>query len=153
MVGSEQLMATAQELATELFQLRSQIEVFKRKADEVEAELLAEMPEKKLEVPGIGVFESRKATDRKQWQHAELQSTLIAKIRSGEARTVDPETGEIVEEDDVALTARVFTATANPSWRVTALKALDINPDEYCFATPGKWSVQFYGQLDEEVTV
>lgn len=142
--------STVQELASSLFITRSKIEELKRDAAVLEERLIAEMPDKKLELFPIGVFERKEKKDRKQWRHAEVQSALIAKIRSGEARQVDDETGEIVEEDDVALTARVFTATANPSWRVTALKEMDIDPDEFCSVTSAGFSIVIHDAIEGE---
>lgn len=141
-------MADAIALAEELFNLRSQIEGLKVQADEVETQLLAEMSKGGiLEVPGIGVFQARKRKDRKAWRHQEIQSALIARIRSGECRLADPETGEL--EDDIAMTARAFIATANPAWRTTVLPAWNIDADEFCEVLPGPWTIQLHGELQK----
>lgn len=140
----------AEHLARQLFNLRAQIEVFKRKAGEVEEALVDAMTDKKLDVDGI-VFERKQKKDRKQWQHAELQSALIAKVRASLPHEhIDPATGEIVEEDDIARTARVFTATANPAWRVGALKAIDIDADEFCSVTPAGYSIIIHDELGDD---
>jgi hypothetical protein len=144
-------MATAQELAAELYRLRSQIATLQREAGEVEAALVAEMTEKQLEIPGLGVFERRRKTDRKAWQHEDIRSALLVKLREGEiepARYADLVNGEIIEEDETELAFRVLTECANPSWRVTALKRYDIDPDDFCEVTPGGYSIQFHGELE-----
>jgi hypothetical protein len=139
----------AEKVATELIELRKARKALAEQEAEKEAELVGLMDGKTLEVPGLGVFEKHAKSSRKAWRHAELQSTLVRKLRNGEVpKKTDPETGEIIDEDDIARTARIFTETANPSWRVTALKALDIDPTEYNETTyTGGYTIEFKGTV------
>lgn len=119
-------------LALELIEVRKTIAAAKIQEAELIQALAEAMPGKTYELPGVAAFERHKAVKRAKWDHESLQSTLVRKIRAGEIpKQVDPLTGEVLDEDDIAKTARVFTSTANPSWRIGALKELDIQPDEY----------------------
>src|SRR5215217_8280755 len=130
-------MATATEIATELFATRSQIAALKLREGELADRLAAEMPTDRLEVQGIGVFERRRKADRKQWKHDELRSELIRAVRDGRAKNVDPETGEIIEEDPTEQAFRVIFDCARPEWRIRPLRQLSIDPDEYAAVTYG----------------
>jgi hypothetical protein len=105
------------------------------------------MPDQRLEIPEIGVFERHKGKDRKAWKHDELYSRLLRIIRAGGAKQIDQKTGEIVDEDATEQAFRVLAECARPEWRVTALRKLDLDPDEYCEVKPGRVSVQFIGEL------
>jgi hypothetical protein len=69
-------MATATELAAELHSIRSEIAALKLREQDVEDRLAAEMPEKRLEVPGLGVF------DDTLHRHGSNGSTMIYGVRS-----------------------------------------------------------------------
>ena len=141
-------MATATEIAQELYAIRSQIAALRLREGELVDRLAAEMETDKLEVEGIGVFERRRKADRKQWKHDELRSELMRAVRDGRAKRVDNETGEIIDEDPTEQAFRVVFECARPEWRVTALRSYDINPDEYAEVTRGGYSVQFHGDLE-----
>lgn len=93
-----------------------------------------------IEWPG-GVAERRFGKDRKAWQHDELIREVTSHIAREAA--VDKTSGELDDmlaaliQDAVA----VFAATHRPEWRVTALKQLGIDPDEFCEAIPGRTTV------------
>jgi hypothetical protein len=129
-------MATATEIATELYAVRSQIAALRLREGD------------KLEVEGIGVFERRRKADRKSWNHDELRSELMRAVRDGRAKRVDQETGEILDEDPTEQAFRVIFDCARPEWRVRPLKALQIDPDEYAQVTYGGFSIQIHGELD-----
>ncbi len=141
----QMVMATAIEIAQQLNTVREKIKALRAQEAELEESLAAEMPEKLLQVPGVGVFERNKKDDRKAWDHEGVFSSLLAKIRAGEVKRATleiTEDGEMVEEDDVALTYRVLSSCARPEWRVTDLRAYGIQPDEFCVKTPAGYSVK-----------
>jgi hypothetical protein len=144
-------MATATETAIELHKVRSEIAALKFKEAELADNLASEMTEDKLEVAGVGVFERRRQTSRKSWDHQGVFVDLQKKARDGELRKVDEATGEVVPEDPIELAFRVVREAANPSWRVTYLRSAGLNPDEYCSTTYGGYSIQIHGDLDREV--
>ena len=107
------------------------------------AETIAEtMPAQQVEVPGVGVMTRRRGTVRKAWDWP----TLLPKaIRS----YLDPDgTGEFPTDPMTAvdrmraMAEDVIGLTPSKQPRVGALRALDIDPDEYCESTPGRLSVQ-----------
>jgi hypothetical protein len=141
-------MATATEIATELYAVRSEIAALRLREGDLVDRLSAEMESDKLEVEGIGVFERRRKADRKSWNHDELRSELMRAVRDGRAKRVDQETGEIIDEDPTEQAFRVAFDCARPEWRVRPLKALQIDPDEYAQVTYGGYSIQLHGELE-----
>lgn len=110
-----------------------------------EDDVVAWMPDRKVEIDGLGVLERRKATDRKRWE-----SELL--LRQCVRAALDPDdTGEIpadpIEAVDRVLATLVDVMPVTPSlgWRVSALRALGIDPDEWCEATPGRVGLQIHG--------
>lgn len=93
-----------------------------------------------IEWPG-GVAERRFGKDRKEWQHDELIRTVVNLIATDVA--TDKASGELDDmlaalvQDAVAR----FAETHRPDWRVTVLKKLGVDPDEYCRAIPGRTTV------------
>lgn len=94
-----------------------------------------------LEWPG-GLAERRRGKDRKEWDH----DAVIRRVREAVVRPlcVDVLTGEV----DMTLAALMhgaldaYSETHRHEWRVTKLKGLGVDPDEYCHAVPGRTTVQ-----------
>jgi hypothetical protein len=143
------LMATATELASELYAIRSEIAGLRLREAELVDRLAADMESDRLEVEGYGVFERRRKADRKQWDHDSLKSELLRKVRTLEPqKTMDLATGEVFLEDPTEQAFRIIFDCARPDWRVRPLKALDIDPDEFCATTYGGYSIQIHGELE-----
>jgi hypothetical protein len=88
-----------------------------------------------------GTAERRGGKDRKEWDHDAVTSAVTRAIIPPLA--VD-QNGE-VDEDLAGLLHQAveqYAATNRPSWRVTALKPLGVDPDDYCHAVPGRATVQ-----------
>jgi hypothetical protein len=142
-------MATATEIAQELYAIRSQIASLKLREGDLVDRLAVEMTEDRLELEGVGVFERRRKADRKSWDHESLRSELLRKVRTLDPqKTMDLATGEVFQEDLTEQAFRVIFDCARPEWRVRPLKALEIDPDEFCQITYGGWSIQLHGELD-----
>lgn len=112
-----------------------------------EQDVAVMMPEKRVELPGLGVLERRKGTDRKQWQSEGLVSALVRSV-------LDPDgTGEFPADPVAAVDAAVAVLTEcapfTPSmgWRTKALREHGFDPDEWCESTPGRTTVQFHGTV------
>ncbi len=80
------------------------------------------------ELPGIGMVEVRRSKDRKAWQHDRVQSDWLNALmtaRGGEH--LDP--AEVRDE---------FLKVASISgYKVTGLRELELDPDDYCESSPG----------------
>ncbi|WP_144835989.1 hypothetical protein [Kocuria rosea] len=138
-MSEEQGLETVEELAEQLAEVTRLSAVLRERKTEIENRLGALMEAKRVEVHGIGPVERYKRKTRKAWDHEALQRTLYRKAMS--ERVVDEETGEVLSEAEVVF--RLLTETANPSWRTTALKANDIDPDEFAETViePG-WAIR-----------
>jgi hypothetical protein len=132
----------ANELAQELHAVPSQIADLRLREGELVDDLAAEMERDRLEVPELGVFERRRKTDRKAWDHEGLRRELWKRAECN----VDPETGEIETEAEAQV--RTIFECARTEWRTTALRKYGIRPDEFCETTYGGYSIQFTGALD-----
>jgi hypothetical protein len=142
-------MATATEIATELYAVRSEIAALRLREGELVDRLAAEMENDRLELEDIGVFERRRKADRKSWDHESLRSELLRKVRSLEPqKTMDLATGEVFQEDPTEQAFRIIFDCARPDWRVRPLRALDIDPDEFAQTTYGGYSIQIHGELE-----
>ena len=116
-----------------------------------EAYLAAAMPEKLVEVQHVGTLERMRGASRRQWDGAGIVQRLM--VLAG----VDPETGEIYDYfgrgdygDYGDRIVRLLTECAglelpSHSWRVSELRRLDINPDEFCEVEPGRPTVRIHG--------
>lgn len=132
--------AEANDVAEILAALRDIKQDAARAYDEVEKALLALMGERKLEVPGLGVIESKRKTKRNGWRHDELIPVLVA--RALDERVFDPGTGEAQERESETVARVLRECISFGAGKVTGLRARGIQPDEYCTETPDGWSVQ-----------
>lgn len=110
-----------------------------RAYDEAERRYLILAPEKRYEVPGVGLVEVSKRTKRTGWRHAELLPVLVA--RALDERQLDEESGEY--EREASAVARVLRECVSfGAGKVTGLRARGIQPDEFCDETPDGYSVR-----------
>ncbi len=100
---------------------------------DVEQHLLACMGERTLEVPGLGLFESKRKTKRTGWDHDALVKDVIART-DGCAISGLPD----AEETAAALRECISFGAG----KATGLRARGLQPDEYCSETPDGYSVQ-----------
>lgn len=107
--------------------------------DDIEKHLLSLMDSKRIEVPGVGLVEAKKAVRRSGWRHAELIPVVVA--RALDERRVDEETGEYEREAEAV--ARVLRDCISfGAGKVTGLRARGIQPDEFCVEDEAHWSVK-----------
>ena len=105
---------------------------------QVEQLLLSVMGEKRLEVEGLGVVESKRKTSRKEWDNDGLWRVIVA--RALDERRLDEESGEYEPAHEAV--ARVLGECARPSWRVTPLRARGVQIDEWCIEEEDGWGIQ-----------
>ncbi len=131
-------------LAIGLSAIRTLIGDLRMLADATEANVVELMPARRYEIEGLGTLERRKGTDRKAWEWESLWPLLVR-------LTLDPDgTGELPDLPTTvasltSLTQEVIGLTPSKQPRVTALRAMGVDPDDWCDATPGRVTVQFHG--------
>jgi hypothetical protein len=115
--------------------LKADLDILLRSCEDDAARLL---PEKKVVVDGIGMVERRTTSSRK-WDSEPLLKDLCRMI-------LDPGgTGEITAASVAQLMKvlkEVLPMTASLGWRVTALKAIGIDPEQYSETTYGRQTIQ-----------
>lgn len=102
------------------------------------AELL---PEKRVEVEGVGVVERRTSTSYKGWQSEDLLREIVQSCS-----TVD-ENGELHTDPErlIAVLKQAVPFTGSLGWRVGVLRDLGFDVDEWSTSTPGPATVQIHG--------
>ena len=88
----------------------------------------------RIEVPGLGLVETHRRTKRTGWDHDTLVTDVLD-AAAGPDRPVDDltpwETAQALRK-----------AISFGQGKVTGLRDLGLQPDEYCQETPEGWSVQ-----------
>lgn len=92
-----------------------------------------ELPEKEWVVEGLGVVSRHYKKNRTEWDKDLLLRDVL------DARLVDNRTGEVIGQTPLE---RVLYVWNLPAPRTTALKALGLDPDEYCRSAPGGVNLQ-----------
>lgn len=96
--------------------------------------------------------ERSRRPDRKSWQHAEWQAEARRKaiqkagLKGAVLITADGEESDQSLEALIREVQEVHGATAP---KVTPLRGLGIDPDDYCERTPGAWAVKVTRMADE----
>lgn len=113
-------------------------------AADVTRDLLPLATEKKFIVSGLGEVTVRKQTKRTAWQHDQLLPALIARIMDEKETLYDPETGELLPYTQIGhnLTARLRACVSFGAGKVTGLRSIGLQPDEFCTETPDGWGVE-----------
>ena len=107
----------------------------------LKSDIAASMPDKRIEVDGVGVVERRSGSTRKSWQSEDLLRELVQACSTVDAN------GEM-HTDPEALLAVLKAAvpfTASLGWRVGALRDLGLDPDEWSETVKGSPTVQIHG--------
>jgi hypothetical protein len=121
-----------------------------------DAQLLAAMGPRRLDrldsIEGVPAIERHASKARRGWQNDDLRSKAITQlyaeaarqVAAGEGGAVDPGTGERVPAwaEAVEAVAQVWNLSGS-NVRLSALKSLGIDPDEYCESGKTKWSLRY----------
>ena len=100
-----------------------------------------------VHIDGVGTFEVVRRAPTRKWESDELLHKIVRD------HIVDRETGEVPDDDTLATVARVVEAitaaapfTPSMGWRVTALKEMDVDINDYCETKrPEGHSLKFTG--------
>lgn len=92
-----------------------------------------ELPEKEWTIDGLGTVSRHYRKNRTEWDKDGLLRDVL------DARLVDEKTGEIAVQTPLE---RVLMVWNLPAPRTTALRALGLDPDEYCHSAPGGINLQ-----------
>lgn len=118
-VATSQALARMEALLADVRSVRDSIKT-------LAAEALSDEHVRRLTVYGVCSVEGTSEIKRTGWQHAALMEECLA---TTELAMIDTSTGEVVPREQAAdLLLSWFT----PTWKLTALKSLSINPDDYC---------------------
>lgn len=104
-----------------LYDVRFVISELRHLERDIETDAATLMPKKLGETHRV-LAERRMSTDRRNWQHEDLAKLVIEK-----------EWSNIDHPQDVA--KALMAAAGFSYWRVTRLRELGIDPDEYCEST------------------
>src|SRR5690242_17637887 len=95
-------------------------------------------------VDNVGEVQVRRSVARRAWRHDELIPAVIARIIGEPATIYDPETGELLPYAQIAanITVRLRDCVSFGAGKVTGLRALGLQPDEFCEQDDAHYSVQ-----------
>lgn len=135
-------------LAKLLANMRLAMQELAAAAQYVENTLAIAMVDKTMTVEGIGEVERHTGASRKEWDTESLLGVVEMAVATTvlgdmEGLLVDTDTGEAV--DLVTMTHDIITEfrkAATPSWKVTGLRAMHVDPNNYCTTTWGRKTVQ-----------
>ncbi len=113
-------------------------------AGDVTKDLLAHADEKRFVVPDIGEVEIKKSTKRTQWRHDEMLPAVIARVMDEKETLYDRDTGELLPYVQIGhnLTSRLRECVSLGGGKVTGLRAIGLQPDEFCKEEADGWDVK-----------
>lgn len=101
---------------------------------DLEALALTLMGDHRVEVTGLGVFESHRRTKRTGWDH----DALVADVLSAAAGEFE----EVADLDPWEAVRALRECISFGAGKVTGLRSRGLQPDEYCAEKPDGWSLQ-----------
>jgi hypothetical protein len=124
-------------LARGLAALRTLSQDLRTLARSVEDDVARLVPERRTEVPGLGVLERRKATDRKAWRWAEVLNDSLPILLERNHGSVMDALGELIQ---------MLPLNASTGPRLAVFRDdLGLDPQEYAECTPGRQTIQIIG--------
>lgn len=128
-------------LAFGLVALKALLDDLKILTRSIEDNIVGLLPAKRVEVDGLGVLERKRGNARKAWDSEELLGRVIRLAVDPDGTGELPPAGEVLERLRSTLAA-VVPFTGSLGWRVTALRELGLDPDEWCHTEPGRLGLQ-----------
>jgi hypothetical protein len=77
-----------------------------------------------------GRVEVKPSVQRTKWDHESLWAQVTARGR--DERQVDKDTGEVLESEGEAVARTLRACVGQGPWKVTGLREIGLDPDEYC---------------------
>lgn len=108
---------------------------------EVECLAMSVMPEKKSEVPGVGIVEAKKGVRRTKWQHDEVFKHVLARVIDTPGVFYDEEGTALYPAQAAANVVERLRDVLSPSWKVGGLRSLGLQPDEFCEQSDGEYGL------------
>lgn len=121
--------------------LRADLATFYR---HLEQDLIHTVGVRHMVVEGVGEVSVHHKTKRTGWRHAEMIPAIIARVMDEPATIYDPETGELLPHATIGanVAARLRECVSMGAGKVTGLRAIGLQPDEFCNEEDDGWSVQ-----------
>ena len=135
-----------QVLASYLADLRDHRQDVGRVYDEVERALIFCAGDKKLEVEGVGLVEIKSSVRRTGWQHDDLFRSVVARIIDTPGVFYDEDGTSLYPAQAAANVVERLREVLSPSWKVTGLRALGLDADEFCETDEKHYSVKLPGR-------
>lgn len=112
--------------------------------DVVERDCLGEMGEKRMLVGGVGEVEVKHATTRTAWEYDSLVPAIVARLADEPGVFYDPKDGVFLPSATIGanVARRLRECLSISGGKVTGLRALGIDPDEYCHTEHGKAQIK-----------
>jgi hypothetical protein len=112
----------------------------------IETDLMNEAGEKRFVVEGGGEVEIKHTTKRTQWRHSDLLAAVIARVMDEPATIYDQETGELLPYMTIGhnVTERLRDCVSLGAGKVTGIRAIGLQPDEFCHEEDGGYSVKLW---------
>jgi hypothetical protein len=109
----------------------------------LEADVVAQAKDRRFTVPGVGEVEIRSTTKRTQWQHADLLAAVVSRTIDSPETLYDVETGELLPYAVIAqnVAREVAACFSLGAGKLTGLRQLGLDADEYCTVEQGAKSV------------
>ena len=107
------------------------------------ANLIADaMPDRRIEVPGVGVVERRQGKERRAWDWDALLPQVTRCYMDPDGTGEFPTDPLIAVDRMQAMAEDVIGLTPSKAPRLSPLRGLGIDPDEFCESKPGRVSLQ-----------
>ena len=130
-------------LAGVLADLRDHRQDVARVYDEIEQWVIHQAGDRRIEVPNLGVVEIKSSVRRTGWMHDDLFRSVIARLADEPGVFYDPEEGCLLPTSQMASNVvSVLREVLSPSWKVTGLRKIGLDPDEYAQVDEKHWNVQ-----------
>lgn len=109
----------------------------------IERDLLQIMP-KKLIVAGVGEVEAKRTSSRTAWDYETLIPAIVGRVADEPGMFFDPEDGTQLPYQTIGhnIARRLRECVSFSGGKVTGLRALGIDPSEYCHETWGDAQVK-----------
>lgn len=119
-IATGQALARVDALLADLRSLRASLNT-------ATAESMGRYGIRRLTISSVATLEASSTYDRHAWRSDELLPVVLRAL--GIDLGINTETGEQIDADDIAVR---LLAILNPSWKLTGLRGLDIDPDQWC---------------------